>query len=410
MRDFVKDAEDVMDRAHKRIDDLCDERMRKAADWFSLRFPKRDLKIVYDNVGLLVFIDDDQVDYTPAWRGCRVDFLSPIFDAIDEIEKMSDFYDRGFPHDLHCEPHYAFSDCHFKPGDFNYRRAWHELARPAFRCLPANIRDLYELVRADYCHLVQGLNLDVVWPQYPGLRNLFEDLDSEYLAQAAAVIHNYGHWMCDGNDGGAHWRFSNLADQVLRQRLGLGRDGKGRLHFVVVEGALRFCHDTRDSWEWKNVCLATPTDLERCRDLMTDDYDQSLKAIKDADPGPRFGHDMLDTQRFIVKKPVETAIDEVLDGSGLRRHDITHVNFKPHPFVIGTQHFPTDGGMYIDPDKAPCAMRGCNLGHAEHVSDHVLVIAGLTEPVTDDHKVVIESLAPVLEAHGLDGIVFIAQE
>lgn len=296
-----------------------------------------------------------------------------------------------------------------KPGDFDHERAWRELARPAFDCLPADIRDLYELIRVDYGHLIQGPNLDVNWPEDPGLRRLFDDLDSEYLAQAAAVVYHYGHWSPEGGDGGAYWRFSSLADWVLRRRLDLPRDFEGHgLGFRIHEGALRLCHSTRDSWQWQDVALATPQSLATCRVLVVDgDYEASLVAIKKVRPGSWFAHDMLDTRDFIVKTPAEAAIDDVLRFSGLGRHDLIHVNHRPHPFMITVGHIEHAPGGILDPNTDKCGVRGCNLSYAEHESDHVVVIAGLTQPVSDDHLAVVKAMAPVLEEHGLDYMVFL---
>jgi hypothetical protein len=39
-----------------------------------------------------------------------------------------------------------------------------------------------------------------------------------------------------------------------------------------------------------------------------------------------------------------------------------------HPFCIGLPHFPKDGGMYIQVEQAPCAIRACGRSYEEHLT------------------------------------------
>ena len=62
---------------------------------------------------------------------------------------------------------------------------------------------------------------------------------------------------------------------------------------------------------------------------------------------------------------------------------INHVNHKPHPFMLGSEHvaFVSDhySGMLGEPciqdtRFPPCAVSGCHLKYHEHTSDHVFFV------------------------------------
>lgn len=241
----------------------------------------------------------------------------------------------------------------FKPGEFDFRKAWTEWAKPKFDALPADIRETYELIAMTYGELKQNKQLNIDWPEDEELRTRFYKIAAEYLAKAIPIIYAYGHWgsgWAIPNDGGAYWKFEKLGKKML-----------------IDKG------------------LAGAWTEHEC-----------------------------DTKQFVVLSPLEIAVDEGLKDSGLHRRDITNVNFKPHPFVIGPQHFPKDGGIFIRPEQAPCAMRGCNLSYAEHKSDRVLVVSGLELGEDDkplpEQEVALRFLVPVLEKYEIDGFVFVKEE
>lgn len=245
----------------------------------------------------------------------------------------------------------------FKPGDFDYVSAWSQWAKPRFDALPADIRAIYEDIRDHYSFLQQQGTGPARWPKSEEemqgrdpLQIRLENVDAGFLARAVPVVHSLGHWMSNGNDGGAYWRFEGLAKQVL-----------------IAKGP--------ECCTW---------DEHKC-----------------------------DTKAFIVLSAEEKAIDDGLVDSGLTRHDVINCNHDPHPFMIGNQHFPKNRGMFIQPHQAPCAMRGCNLSYDKHTSNRVLVLKGLqmegNTPVTDQ-EVAIRFLVSVLEAHNIDGMTFLKEE
>lgn len=48
--------------------------------------------------------------------------------------------------------------------DFDYTTAWHELAKPSYKLLPVNVRDLFDRVIDECEDCNQKANLDTRWP------------------------------------------------------------------------------------------------------------------------------------------------------------------------------------------------------------------------------------------------------
>lgn len=175
---------------------------------------------------------------------------------------------------------------------FNYGRAWRETAEPLFRALPDDVLALYHETRERARDCKQDVACRLTWPKFPDatdvlrsfssagpathtLRAGFEAIDHDTLALASAVIENYGHWHpssepADLDKFGTHWKFSNLADQVLAANLGLHdrfcREDNG-FAWRIIEGELRGCIGWRDGWTWRNVGIATRETYERARAL-----------------------------------------------------------------------------------------------------------------------------------------------
>lgn len=209
--------------------------------------------------------------------------------------------------------------------EFNFERAWRDLARPEFLALPKAVRGLYLASRADSVDWFQGEDLDIPFPD--ALRAAFEPISSYDLAVAAHVTYFWGHWahrgdatlQCVGGPDGAaeqaeptvypakkhgggsgawraaerfkaalqatnpdtmwevtqvrhgpsdthgsHWEFSNLVDQELSRRLGIARgDTQGRADFYVHEGTYR--KKTRIPGGQRNddLCWATSEMVQR---------------------------------------------------------------------------------------------------------------------------------------------------
>ena len=83
---------------------------------------------------------------------------------------------------------------------------------------------------------------------------------------------------------------------------------------------------------------------------------------------------------------------------------VDRVNYQPHPFMIGSQHFPKDGRMFIDPHQAPCAMRGCNLSYDEHTSDRALIVNVRRDCTGDELRTVLLPITAGLTADKINGV------
>jgi len=215
--------------------------------------------------------------------------------------------------------------------EFNYNRAWEEFVRPEFTKLMPAVLTLVQSVAEAAPSLEQEGASRQLRSTPPGLvETLVKQLDEipvEELAWASRVVYYFGHLDPSGSasqESGSYWKFEMLAVQSV-----LGREGNEalRLAKLRMDEVLKEYHDHKEGTEYSNDELAGLI------------------------------------QRLL---PEVSEMVEVVEAQ--------NVNFKPHPFVIGTKHFPTDGGMFIDPHRAPCAMKGCNLSYEEHTCDRALLV------------------------------------
>lgn len=106
-----------------------------------------------------------------------------------------------------------------------------------------------------------------------------------------------------------------------------------------------------------------------------------------------------------------------VEVDGFKVHDITTINHKPHPFVIGPKHvaFCADnyGGMLGDActndERFPaCSAPGCYLTMREHTSNKVMAVM-LTKNLSQEEAQ--QSLKRYVDAgmedDGIEGFVFI---
>lgn len=168
--------------------------------------------------------------------------------------------------------------------EFNFERAWNELAVPAWKKLPEAARNLALLVAADCGDCRQLESLDTEWPKEGKLRLTMEGLTSEVLSVAAHTVWALGHW-CPGlllngeeppanvllgkrlQKTGGYWKFANYCDQILRARLNLSPRNVSHIgvSFAVHEGVLRVCWNHRDGWQWTEIGWATMQTWDRAQ-------------------------------------------------------------------------------------------------------------------------------------------------
>jgi len=171
-------------------------------------------------------------------------------------------------------------DAVLRASEFDHAAAWADYARPAYGDLPEAVREAFALVDARE-GLAQDCTLAVPIPE--DLRPVLDALTTRELAEGAAVLHAVEHWQPSdagqlrvGNRTGAGWKFANLADQVLAERLGLRsrftREAYSGHSLRVVDGQLRAgyggtrSHPDGEFWTWRELGLADgPEAVERAR-------------------------------------------------------------------------------------------------------------------------------------------------
>lgn len=94
-------------------------------------------------------------------------------------------------------------------------------------------------------------------------------------------------------------------------------------------------------------------------------------------------------------------------------YSVKHVNFKPHPFMIGPKHISYAAkhcfGLIDERvmSEVPCAMTGCRLTYAEHVSDRILFLKLIRSCFNSEATKVIQPLAAEMQKDGIDGVAFV---
>lgn len=161
--------------------------------------------------------------------------------------------------------------------EFDYVRAWNEVAKPLFDRLPPDVIVAYAHVYEHYRDIHQAADLQVPFA-VEGTRELFDRIPTDQLALASRVIYFYGHWRPGGVEPrhwfeqvnhGQTWKFSNLADQILTERVGIPRNAneKSGMGFLLIEGVIRCWSSSHWHWMWDEVCYATE---ENARFLLHD--------------------------------------------------------------------------------------------------------------------------------------------
>lgn len=125
----------------------------------------------------------------------------------------------------------------------------------------------------------QGWDLDTVGcPEE--LKARLSAFSTNELARASRAVYSCGHWdpgITGGNltghfdtyRTGAHWKFANICDQILRARV-FSKDEEGQRYLVrdgkapkalkameIHEGMIRETFSDKDSWQWFEVGFAT---------------------------------------------------------------------------------------------------------------------------------------------------------
>jgi hypothetical protein len=227
--------------------------------------------------------------------------------------------------------------------EFNFKRAWDEWAHPRFCAMGRDVHLAIEAVRVVAPTLQQRGANRVEFPDNLPLRASFDVLDPAAVQEAGKVVYYYGHWAYKGTPGerlqdhGLYWKFEHLADAWL-----------------IANG-----HAPSKVWYDANFKIDGYMDHKPGTPYDTDEVAKLLAPSV----APEF--------EVVGCKYVNHRVE---DRTG---KPITHNDRRPgegmnHPFMITLAHFPTDGGMYIQPEQAPCGL--CGRPYDQHKSDVALFV------------------------------------
>jgi hypothetical protein len=107
---------------------------------------------------------------------------------------------------------------------------------------------------------------------------------------------------------------------------------------------------------------------------------------------------------------------EKLIGSPLEVLTVDHVNFKPHPFTIGSRHVTHAadhcGGRIGDETikAVPCAHPGCRLAYEDHTSDHVIFVKLIKNCKQDEVRECLKAVIEESKKDKIDGFAFVKSE
>jgi hypothetical protein len=237
--------------------------------------------------------------------------------------------------------------------EFDYKRAWAELAKPAFDALPQSVRDLYERVCVEMKDIHQNRSQGLDWPSYNrkcplrsdvtcsylnyecdthSLRRAFAHVPAKILFDAQSTIYFYGHWSSNGHSykgSGGTWKFQILAKQSLIERGWIEPGG-----WAGSWDSNRFSRDVIDSYMVETDPKVIECDKRRAEAI----------------------------ERY---KAVIVAPYEVVKIDGVTR---------PHPFCITGRHITGSEGRLDEyaMRKYPCGY--CNESYDKHITEETLFI------------------------------------
>ena len=243
--------------------------------------------------------------------------------------------------------------------EFNYKRAWKEAALPVFRTACDN-----PLFRAAWLDVVR-LSPDIRQTNHSTNRLRRSDSgDDEAMAAPASMVA-----LAASMDTGT---FSKLASMVN--------------FFGHWADAPVCARTTGATWKFQKFAFQCGAHEDNV----------TGRAFMDHKPGS--GYD---------NEEVTEILNGWLNGSGLRVERVQSVNHKVegysgkgHPFVIGPEHFPKDGGMFIQPEQAGC--NHCGMPHAAHTHETAAMLKG-TKAAGDEvtHKA-LKALLAKIETHNTE--------
>ena len=112
------------------------------------------------------------------------------------------------------------------------------------------------------------------------------------------------------------------------------------------------------------------------------------------------------------KKEVKSQISKLTEGI-FSVYDITEINHNPHPYMVGPkhiQHASDNFGGLLDErttDVVGCAHPHCGMDYQSHTYDTVVALKLLKNLTNSEANDSLQSLLPIFEKEGIDGVIFI---
>lgn len=214
--------------------------------------------------------------------------------------------------------------------EFDYAKAWRDLAAPAVAALSPAMLDLYAAtVAADEAEPIrQDSACDCIWPA-GDLRDRFRAADPDELATAARAIYFFGHWHPGKVDGaepligrkaGATWKFSHLADQTLREHYRVGRSVNRGAGLMIFEGQARIGYASPYTWTWQDIAPATVAGMAHAHEQLSllgqtiaaqrDKFEQNSAAADFIEHVAKL--DIWDTEPYMVEKAEQIRSEQII--------------------------------------------------------------------------------------------------
>jgi hypothetical protein len=179
---------------------------------------------------------------------------------------------------------------------FNYKKAWDMVARKEFTKLPKEVKSILESVATQYANIGQLKNLDM--PEIEDIKARMSMLSSYMLSKSAMVIHALGHWKYKKVASlekyiiaGSAWKYANLCDQILRDRLWLSRNHDYGHGLHIVDGELCLHYSNKDCWVGDRIGYATESNASKAQQIIDsvqkigiEKYESALQICTDTLP------------------------------------------------------------------------------------------------------------------------------
>jgi len=174
---------------------------------------------------------------------------------------------------------------------FNYERAWDELALPAYEALPEKALSMINWIGQQYAEISQASDLGM--DELPGIREMLNAYSLEELSSWSQTVYYFGHWGYKDEGlniqiNGTYWKVSKLLDQEIARRVFEGEIARNRikvrngLYLWIDNGALNLAYEVK--WAFGNVFrIGAPTKelINEVCEVLTDKPEKKIRRLED---------------------------------------------------------------------------------------------------------------------------------